>query len=212
MAAIALPIYLFALGLAFGWRSLAQWRRTGDTGLRLDAGPAGTLRWWAKLLFVAALLLGTAGPVAALAGMNPVDTLDRPTTRTIGLLLAVAGVIATLAAQTGMGTSWRVGVDPGERTDLVTGGAFALARNPIFTAMIVTSLGLALMAPNPISLAATVVLVVSIQLQVRAVEEPYLARTHGAAYAAYASRVGRFLPGIGRLAKPAKPAKVAGRR
>ena len=213
MAVIALLIYLLALGLAFGWRSLAQWRRTGDTGLRLDAGPAGTLRWWAKLLFVAALLLGTAGPVAALAGMNPVDTLDRPALRIIGLVLAVAGVIATLAAQTGMGTSWRVGVDPGERTDLVTDGAFALARNPIFTAMIGTSLGLALMVPNPISLAATVVLVVSIQVQVRAVEEPYLARTHGIAYAVYASRVGRFLPRIGRSAMPAKPARrqVAGR-
>ncbi|SCE97294.1 Protein-S-isoprenylcysteine O-methyltransferase Ste14 [Micromonospora viridifaciens] len=209
MAAIALLIYLLALGLAFGWRSLAQWRRTGDTGLRLDAGPAGTLRWWAKLLFVAALLLGTAGPVAALAGMNPVGTLDRPAMRIIGLVLAIAGVIATLSAQTGMGTSWRVGVDPGERTDLVTGGPFALARNPIFTAMIVTSLGLALMVPNPISLAATVVLVVSIQVQVRAVEEPYLARMHGAAYASYASQVGRFLPGIGRLTKPAE---VAGRR
>ncbi|MFG3420331.1 methyltransferase family protein [Micromonospora sp. NPDC049460] len=208
MAAVALLIYLLALGLAFGWRSFAQWRRTGDTGLRLDPVPAGTLRWWAKLLFVAALLLGAAGPVAALAGMNPIDTLDRPTMRIIGLVLAVAGVIAALAAQTGMGTSWRVGVDPDERTDLVTDGAFALARNPIFTAMIVTGLALALMVPNPISLAATVVLVVSIQLQVRAVEEPYLARMHGAAYAAYASRVGRFLPGTGRLAEPAK---VAGR-
>ncbi|MEO3747453.1 isoprenylcysteine carboxylmethyltransferase family protein [Plantactinospora sp. B5E13] len=207
MAAIALLIYLLALGLAFGWRSLAQWRRTGDTGLRLDAGPVGTLRWWAKLLFVAALLLGTAGPVAALAGMNPAAVVvDRTAMWISGLVLAVAGVIAVLAAQTGMGTSWRVGVDPGERTDLVTGGAFAVARNPIFTAMIVTSLGLTLMVPNPISLAATVVLAVSIQLQVRAVEEPYLARVHGAAYAAYASRVGRFLPGIGRLTGPVEAA------
>lgn len=206
MAATALLIYLLALGLAFGWRSLAQWRRTGDTGLRLDAGPVGTLRWWAKLLFVAALLLGTAGPVAALAGMNSAAVVDRTAIWISGLVLAVAGVVAVLAAQAGMGTSWRVGVDPGERTDLVTGGAFAVARNPIFTAMIVTSLGLALMVPNPVSLAATVVLVVSIQLQVRAVEEPYLARVHGAAYAAYASRVGRFLPGIGRLAEPAEAA------
>lgn len=206
MAATALLIYLLALGLAFGWRSLAQWRRTGDSGLRLDAGPVGTLRWWAKLLFVAALLLGTAGPVAALAGMNSAAVVDRTAIWISGLVLAVAGVVAVLAAQTGMGTSWRVGVDPGERTDLVTGGAFAVARNPIFTAMIVTSLGLALMVPNPVSLAATVVLVVSIQLQVRAVEEPYLARVHGAAYAAYASRVGRFLPGIGRLAEPAEAA------
>lgn len=41
MAAAALTIYLAGLALAFGWRSVVQWRRTGDTGLRLDAGPAG---------------------------------------------------------------------------------------------------------------------------------------------------------------------------
>jgi hypothetical protein len=62
MAATALAIYLTGLALAFGWRSVVQWRRTGDTGLRLDAGPAGTLRWWAKLLFAAALLFAATGP------------------------------------------------------------------------------------------------------------------------------------------------------
>ena len=36
-------------------------------------------------------------------------------------------------------------------------------------------------------------------MQVRAVEEPHLLATHGRAYADYAARVGRFVPGIGRL-------------
>ena len=31
------------------------------------------------------------------------------------------------------------------------------------------------------------------------VEEPYLLRTHGDEYRRYASRVGRFVPGVGRL-------------
>lgn len=197
-AALALGLYLVGLAFAFGWRTLAQWRATGDTGLRLDTGPAGSITWWAKLLFMAALLLGAAGPAAAAAGADRVTVLDHGPIRVVGLVLAVAGVAATLAAQLAMGTSWRVGVDPTERTRLVTTGPFALARNPIFTAMTATSLGLAAMVPNPISLAATVVLVASIELQVRAVEEPYLARTHGSAYTAYAARVGRFLPGIGR--------------
>ncbi|MFI2577430.1 methyltransferase family protein [Streptomyces rochei] len=194
MAAIALALYLAGLGLAFGWRSIAQWKATGDAGLRLDAGPPGSVGWSAKLLFIAALLLGLAGPAAALAGMDPVNVLDHSRLRVTGLVLAVTGVTATLAAQLNMGTSWRVGVDPAERTALITDGAFALARNPIFTAMTATSLGLAAMVPNPIALAATIVLVASIQLQVRAVEEPYLARIHGAAYADYAARIGRFWP------------------
>jgi protein-S-isoprenylcysteine O-methyltransferase Ste14 len=199
MALLALALYLLALSLAFGLRSLTQRRRTGDTGLRLDAGPPGSLRWWAKLSFIAALVLGLAGPVAALIGLGPVPGLDRPAVRITGLVVAVVGVVATLLAQVAMGDSWRVGVDPAERTALVTGGAFAVARNPVFTAMTITSAGLALMVPNVVSIAATVVLVASIQLQVRAVEEPYLSAVHGAAYREYAARVGRFVPGLGRL-------------
>ncbi len=203
MAAAALAIYLLGLALAFGWRSVVQWRRTGDAGLRLDAGPPGTLRWWAKLLFAAALLLGAAGPAAALTGLPALDALDQPATRAAGLALAVAGVLATLVSQLHMGTSWRVGVDPGEHTDLVTTGVFSVVRNPIFTAMTATSLGITLMTPNVISLAATAVLVISVQLQVRAVEEPYLTGVHAAAYTTYAARAGRFLPGVGRLTTPA---------
>ncbi|MEV4135023.1 isoprenylcysteine carboxylmethyltransferase family protein [Dactylosporangium sp. NPDC049742] len=201
-AVAALALYIAGLGLAFGWRSVVQWRRTGDTGPRLDAGPPGSVGWWAKLLFVAALALGLAGPSAALAGLPPVSALDHTAVRWAGAVLAVAGVVATLAAQLHMGASWRVGVDPGERTALVTGGAFTLARNPIFTAMTATTFGLALLVPNVVSLAAAVVLLGSVQLQVRAVEEPYLLRVHGATYAAYAARVGRFLPGVGRRVDP----------
>jgi hypothetical protein len=49
MAWPALALYLLGLLLAFGWRTLTHWRSTGHTGVRLDAGPLGTLRWWAKL-------------------------------------------------------------------------------------------------------------------------------------------------------------------
>jgi protein-S-isoprenylcysteine O-methyltransferase Ste14 len=203
MAVIALVLYLTGLFLAFGWRSVVQRRATGDTGLRLDPGPPGSLGWWAKLSFLAALVLGLAGPVAAMAGLSTVGLLDRTWLRLLGLFVALAGVAATLAAQAAMGASWRVGVDPGERTALVTGGAFRWCRNPIFTAMLTTSAGLALAVPNPASLAATAVLLASIEVQVRAVEEPYLAAAHGDPYTTYRRRVGRFLPGVGRLHPPA---------
>lgn len=129
MAWLALLLYLLGLLLAFGWRTVARWRRAGDTGLRLDAGPPGTLRWWAKLLFIAALVLGFAGPAAALAGLPQLPGLDHRPMHVVGLVVAVAGIAATLAAQLAMGTSWRVGVGPAERTHLVTSGPFALARN-----------------------------------------------------------------------------------
>lgn len=81
----------------------------------------------------------------------------------------------------------------------MTSGPFGLVRNPIFTVMAVTGGGLALMTPNVVALTGFVVLVAALHLQVRVVEEPYLLRTHGDAYAAYAAQTGRFLPGLGRL-------------
>jgi protein-S-isoprenylcysteine O-methyltransferase Ste14 len=51
-----------------------------------------------------------------------------------------------------------------------------------FAAMVVAQLGVVLMVPTWVSAAALVSLVVAVQLQVRAVEEPYLMSVHGAAY------------------------------
>ena len=112
------------------------------------------------------------------------------------------GLAATLYAQLTMGESWRVGVDESERTALVTDGPFALVRNPIFAAMIPTSLGLALMVPNVVALAGFAALVLALEIQVRLVEEPYLRRVHGQAYARYAARTGRFAPRVGPYGSP----------
>jgi protein-S-isoprenylcysteine O-methyltransferase Ste14 len=65
----------------------------------------------------------------------------------------VAGIVAMFGAQLAMGDAWRIGLDETERTGLVTGGPFRLVRNPIYTAMAVVGLGLALMVPNLVALA-----------------------------------------------------------
>ena len=114
-------------------------------------------------------------------------------------MLAIAGIAATLYAQHDMGQSWRIGVDPSETTTLVRHGVFARVRKPIFTAMLIFAAGITLMTPNPLALAAFLVLLVTIELQVRVVEEPYLNTAHGQAYRDYCETVGRFVPHIGRI-------------
>lgn len=200
MAVAALLAYALYLLLAFVLRTVIQLRRTGSSGFKGVSGRPGSPEWLAGVLFVVALLVGAAAPVLALAGsVGPIEALDTTAAHTAGIVLFVAGLAVTLAAQFAMGSSWRIGVDHGERTDLVTGGPFALSRNPIFAAMIPTGLGLTLMVPSAVAIAGLAALVVALQLQVRVVEEPYLRATHGAAYEAYAARVGRFVPGVGRL-------------
>lgn len=198
MAAAALALYILWAVLAFGWRTVIQLRRTGDSGLRLHA-EAGTVQWWAKLGFVLALAAGLAAPIAGLAGLDGVAPLDGDAVHVLGAAVAVVGVVATVLAQVGMGASWRIGVDPSEHTALVRDGVFGVVRNPIFTAMLVTAVGLTLMVPNVVAVVGLAALVLALQAQVRLVEEPYLVATHGAAYRAYATEVGRFLPGVGRF-------------
>jgi protein-S-isoprenylcysteine O-methyltransferase Ste14 len=202
-AVLALALYAVYLGVGFGLRTWVQWRRTGDTGWRGISGRFGSTEWWAGVLFTAALVAGVLGPVTALLSLDPVAALDSSPVQLVGAALALAGIAATFATQLAMGTSWRIGVDETETTDLVTSGPFALVRNPIFTAMATTGLGLALTVPNLVALLGLVLLLVALQLQVRVVEEPHLLRTHGTTYASYAASVGRFIPGLGHL--PAAP-------
>lgn len=200
MAALALGLFLLYLALAFGLRSLVQLRRTGSTGFRGISGQPGSPEWLGGVLFAAALALHLAAPVLDLTGvLEPFTVLDNGLAAMLGVILFTLGVIGTLAAQGAMGASWRIGVDQDEKTGLVTAGPFATVRNPIFSAMISASLGMALMVPNPAGLAAFLLLVIAIELQVRFVEEPYLIRTHGDRYLEYAARTGRFLPSVGRI-------------
>jgi protein-S-isoprenylcysteine O-methyltransferase Ste14 len=200
MAVLALILYAVYLLLAFGLRTLIQLRRTGSTGFHGLGGHPGSAEWIAGIGFALALLLGAAAPVLALLDVvEPVGALDVAAAHAAGIALAIVGIAATFYAQVAMGTSWRIGVDPGERTALVTAGPFALVRNPIFAAMLPTALGLTLLVPSWVALAGFAGLLVALELQVRVVEEPYLRQVHGEGYATYAARVGRFLPGVGRL-------------
>lgn len=200
MPEAALVSYAVFGALAFGLRSALQYIRTGSTGFRGLSGMRGSREWWAGRAFTLALAAALMAPVADLAGWLPrVHVLDSTGIAFTGLVLAVAGTVLVLVAQMTMGDSWRIGVDQAERTGLVTHGVFSLVRNPIFSAMFIVVGGLALMVPSVLSIAAFVLLAVAIEAQVRIVEEPYLLRSHGDDYRAYAARAGRFMPYVGRL-------------
>jgi protein-S-isoprenylcysteine O-methyltransferase Ste14 len=205
MAVVALASYALYLLLAFGLRTLIQFRNTGSSGFKGLGGRPGSAEWLAGVLFTVALLIGAAAPVLALADVvAPLGSLDTTPVHVAGVVLFAGGLAGTLAAQLAMGASWRIGVDESERTALVTSGPFEIVRNPIFAAMFPTSIGLTLMVPSPVALLGLLTLAIALELQVRVVEEPYLQRVHGGSYAHYAARVGRFVPGIGRLRKAAE--------
>jgi protein-S-isoprenylcysteine O-methyltransferase Ste14 len=187
-----LGLFLFLVP-TFGVRSWLSRRATGATGFVGVRPGGGALEWTAAAMMVLAYALV---PIAARIG-TPV--LTHPLVVVAGAALVVLGTAGTFVAQAHMRESWRIGVDPQVRTRLVTDGWFRWVRNPIFTMMIVVSLGLTLCCSTPAALALPVLLVAALELQVRIVEEPHLARAHGQAYLDWAGRTGRFVPGLGRL-------------
>jgi protein-S-isoprenylcysteine O-methyltransferase Ste14 len=199
MPLVAIALFTVFAALGFGWRSWVQWRRTGSTGFHGISGRPGSIEWSAGAGFVISMAVAIFAPILQLLGaVSPVGFLHAPWIQVTGAVIAVIGIATTVYAQLDMGESWRIGVDKSEATTLVRTGVFGWVRNPIFTAMMTFGLGFALLTPNPVALVGFVLLVITIELQVRAVEEPYLLATHGGTYREYRADVGRFVPGVGR--------------
>ncbi len=200
MAWIALGGWFVFLLLAFGLRTLMQYRLTGSSGFVGFHGRPLTLPWLGGVLFVVATLGCPLSCALDLAGLLPRWSLFAgPVAQASGLVLYGLGLVGTLWAQRAMGQSWRIGVDPSARTKLVESGPFAVCRNPIFSCMLVLAVGLTILVPNLVSLLSALMLLLGLEIQVRLVEEPYLLQTHGDSYARYAAKTGRFFPGIGTL-------------
>lgn len=194
-----LGVLLAYLALAFGLRTYLHWRRTGSTGFRGISGAPFSAAWLGGVLFIVALVGSVAAPILVIADVENSVVAPWLALDVVAVTVLVAGCGVLVGSQGAMGASWRIGVDSAERTELVTGGPFAVVRNPIFSGLMLSAAGFALLLPTMTAIASFLLLVLAIELQVRGVEEPYLIRTHDDEYARYAARVGRFVPALGRL-------------
>ena len=210
MVASALPLIavLAFYGLGFGWRTWVQLRRYGSSGIVLfrSGRPGQHLRETLFVVLAVALLAEAALAAVAprrLPGLVPLAPATAAVLRATGTVMVLGATALMLAAQLDLGASWRVGIDEGARPGLVTGGLYRYSRNPIYVAMLAALLGFALLLPSWISLGLLIGAGLGIRRHVRD-EEAYLARTYGEEYRRYAARVGRFVPGVGRLRAPGR--------
>jgi protein-S-isoprenylcysteine O-methyltransferase Ste14 len=199
--ATRLLVPLLFLAFAFAdlvWPILRLRRTEGTWGIPLFAerDPRRRAVGFAILLILIALAVGVGrfawGGASAAGAVVPPGPVAALGVALLALAVAVVGV-----AQRQMGGSLRLGI-PQEHTALVSRGLFAWVRNPIFVGMIAGMLGVALAVPAPWSVVVCLGGIAAIAYQVR-LEEQHLLERHGDAYRAYASRVGRFFPGVGRL-------------
>lgn len=80
-----------------------------------------------------------------------------------------------------------------ESTALVTGGAFAFTRNPMYSGMILALAGTALLLNNPLCWLVLIPFALIIQFGFVRHEEALMAQTFGQAYLDYKARVRRWL-------------------
>ncbi len=185
-------VWFFSL---FILRSLILWARTGSLGINTFRGRIGSLEWFAITSATVGILLAPISPAASILDW-PLGQLFfyDATVHLVGAAIGISGIVGALISQISMGESWRIGVDSTEETKLVTNGLFQYVRNPIFTFIGVSLVGFFLTVPNGWSVLAIGLTATGIQLQVRFVEEPYLAKVHGDVYRKYVEHVGRFIP------------------
>jgi protein-S-isoprenylcysteine O-methyltransferase Ste14 len=112
--------------------------------------------------------------------------------RSIGVALVTLGLILFGLAFVSFGDSWRVGLDQRTPGALVTGGVFALSRNPIYVFLDLWLMGTFLINGTLIFLIFGVLAIAFLHWQILQ-EEKFLLRLYGRSYQDYCRSTRRYL-------------------
>ena len=126
--------------------------------------------------------------------INPL--FDSPSLQIAALAVALFAFILTWICWQKMGKSWRMGIDPNEKNQLITTGPYSRIRHPIYALSSLLMLATALALPSPLLFLVAAIHLTLLQLESRR-EEKYLINAHGQNYVQYHHRTGRFLPRLG---------------
>lgn len=194
-------IAAFVLGLIIGgyWLRVLRMARkarqkTGRAANFLPAEPVGRMlriAWipiviiWIAQPFLTSLIVPRRSPVAPLAASAWLAWAM--------VFVAAACLWLSRICWKTMGKSWRMGIDPAERTSLVVSGPYRYVRHPIYALSQLMMISTMAAIPSPLLLAAGALHLVLLQWEARR-EEQHMLDVHGDAYSDYSSRVRRFLP------------------
>ena len=113
-----------------------------------------------------------------------------------GVICFVIGLWLFYKSHADLGTNWSITLEVREQHRLITQGVYYRIRHPMYSALVLYSLGHALVIPNwvagPANLVAFAIL---FTLRVHA-EEQMMSDTFGDEYATYAARTKRLVPGV----------------
>jgi protein-S-isoprenylcysteine O-methyltransferase Ste14 len=113
------------------------------------------------------------------------------------IAFGVGGIALIVRGSTALGPALTPSPIPREDAPPATDGVYAFVRNPIYTGLMAGGLGLVLVGSSFLHILTWLALVGLLSGKARW-EERMLVDEHPA-YSEYAARVGRFLPGVGRI-------------
>lgn len=201
---VSVPLLVIGGTVALYWHRVLrmarkQRRRTGKAANLVPPEPVGRAL---RIVWAPAVVIWVAHPIAAAFRADPPAALrplvDVGIVRWLCAAVVVVCFVATRRCWARMGKNWRMGIDPGERTQLVFDGPFAYVRHPIYALSAAMMLATTAALPTPAMMAAAAVHI-GLLFWESAREERHLVAVHGPAYEQYRERVGRLLP---RSARP----------
>jgi len=193
---LAAPTFFMVVFLG---RTVFLWLKQGINPFALGAGKKGIHRFfelalfpWLVLWLLAIMVSALHSPWWLFSAIGTPVLLNSLPFQIVGCLLIGFGSFLFNWALISFGSSWRVGIDEYKAGALVTGGAFAFSRNPIFVFLDLYFIGTFLINGSLAFLIFAGVTALGIHYQILQ-EEKFLVGKYAQAYREYYSRTGRYV-------------------
>jgi len=201
------PAFLVGLIILTYWIKVLQLvRKTKrDVGRAANFIPPERLGRMIRVIWIPVVALWVIVPLVTVflsdppAFLRPIAAVsNNPLLTWTAFAIAVVAYAVTWVCWIKMGKSWRMGIDPNEKTQLILTGPYAYVRHPIYGLSSLIMMMTMIVVCSPLMLIVGVLHILFMQWEVRR-EDKTLVAVHGAVYADYQAKVGRFFPKFFRL-------------
>ena len=182
----AVIILLVFYGCYFG--KMFMQKKKGIQTDQIGKGKTGFVKMIELTMKVATLLVPVMEVISISLNISNLPLI----VRYVGIIIAIIGDIVFVISVWTMKDSWRAGVSPTDKTELVTDGIYQISRNPAFLGFDLVYVGICLMFFNWVLLLVSVFAMLMFHLQIVNVEEEFLLDFFGEEYISYKKKVNRY--------------------
>ena len=182
----AVIILLVFYGCYFG--KMFMQKKKGIQTDQIGKGKTGFVKMIELTMKVATLLVPLVEIISIAVNVSNLSIIARY----LGIVTAILGDIVFVISVWSMKDSWRAGVSPTDKTELVTTGIYQISRNPAFLGFDLVYIGVCLMFFNWLLFLVSVFAMIMFHLQIVNVEEEFLLDFFGEEYISYKKKVNRY--------------------